>query len=83
MQHDASEGIIIQAILATDGEASFAIFRYENPRILDELMITLPRDLLGFSPGRGRNISSTDFTNLESLNIFRVDGKDNQDSTVF
>ncbi len=64
-----------QLILATDGNASFAIFHFEYPEILSDLNITLPQDVMGFSTGVNRtNISTTSFTDLEELSVFRIDG---------
>ena len=64
-----------QAILATDGSVSFAIFLYENPNVFIEMMLSLPEDLIGFNPGRRRDIRSTTITDLERVHIFRIDGK--------
>ncbi len=63
---------IVQLILATDGDASFAIFHIEDPELWNN---DVPEDVVGFSPGVGNNtMSSTSFRDIEDFAVFRIDG---------
>ena len=69
-----------QAVLSTDGIASFAAFIYEDPDSVNELSYS---HQVGFNAGdrtRGANIVGTPAQdvmyaeNLQRVNIFRIDG---------
>ena len=61
-----------QAVLATDGVTSFAIFLYGDITTLD-----LPDELptqTGFNAGDGEHLSNIPVNSLEHVNIYRIDG---------
>lgn len=63
-----------QAVIASDGKASFVIIHYEIPERFSN--ITLRKELMGFSPGQSNimeNVAS--ITVVESRRVFRIDGK--------
>ena len=70
--------INFQAVLSTDGQASFAAFTYSSPN--DVLDITA-RWLIGFDAGdevRGSVVLSGEeptWNGFGNVNIFRIDGK--------
>ena len=70
--------LTFQAVLATDGEASFAIFMYEDLQIVRNIS-SQERGRVGFDAG-DQTRSSTVLYGVEELplshvNIFRIDGK--------
>ena len=70
-----------QAVISTDGNASFAILTYNNPLGFSPYL-TDPAWAVGFDSGSLRQGSFTNLgkvlvqnnQNLESSNIFRIDG---------
>ena len=61
-----------QAVLATDGTASFAIFLYGDVTTLD-LQDVQPTQI-GFNAGDGEHMSNIPISSLEPVNIYRIDG---------
>ena len=61
------QGILVQSILAADGNVTFALFLYEEKQRI------LLRDKIGFSSG----YSTTELKMVEEMNVFRIDGKIN------
>ena len=64
------QDIITQAVLVTDGESSFAIFLYDNPAIIQEIVDAR----VGFDAGEGRRRTDV-LDSLGTVNVFRIDGK--------
>ena len=70
--------ITFQAVLSTDGQASFAAFTYSSP---DNVLDITARWLIGFDAGdkvRGSVVLSradSKWNGFGDVNIFRIDGK--------
>ena len=69
---------MFQAVLSTDGRASFAAFTYSNP---DDVLAINTAWQIGFDAGdevRGVMVLSRgnpDWSGFEEVNIFRIDGE--------
>ena len=63
-----------QAVLATDGTASFAIFLYGDITTLLDLS-NAQRTQIGFNGGDGEHMSNIPVNSLEPVNIYRIDGR--------
>ena len=68
----------LQAILVTDGEASFATFIYDNLPIILSNVTAQERGTIGFDAGdqsTGDTVSyGEENVMLSEINIFRIDG---------
>ena len=62
--------VLYQAVIVTDGKASFAIFLFGNLHTLNVFS-----HYTGFSSGDRRRFTNIGTLNL--INIFRIDGKEN------
>ena len=67
-----------QCVIATDGEASFAVFLYDDPQVIVDATAGSVMNHAGFSAGIVAEFFpsvNTELDQLQSMYAFRIDGE--------